>query len=43
MGNLFFFIESVDIGLYIFIAVLFVWNIRSFVLSQSELRQAQFG
>ncbi len=43
MGNLFFFIESVDIGLYIFIAVLFVWNIRSLVVAQHELREAQFG
>lgn len=43
MGNIFFFIESIDIGLYIFIAVLFLWNIRSLVVAQSELRQAQFG
>lgn len=43
MGNLFFFIEDISIGLYIFIAILFLWNIRSLVLSQSDLREAQFG
>lgn len=43
MGSLILFLDSISVGLYIFIALLFIWNIRSLFLARSELRVAQFG
>jgi hypothetical protein len=43
MGSFILFIDSISVGLYIFIALLFVWNIRAFIMARSELHVAQFG
>lgn len=43
MGSIILFIDSIAVGLLIFLGLLFVWNIRSLILARNELRVAQFG
>jgi hypothetical protein len=42
MGQIFYFIESVAVGLYVFIGLAFVWSIRNFLRARRELRESQF-
>lgn len=43
MGSIILFIDSIAVGLLIFVGLLFVWNLRSLILARNELRVAQFG
>lgn len=42
MGDFFFFVESVAVGLYVFTALGLLWSFRNFLRARRELRESQF-
>lgn len=42
MGDFFFFIESIAVGLYVFTGLGLLWSFRNFLRARRELRESQF-